>query len=169
MAAGSTYTPIMSNTVTSSTGSVTLGSIPQTYTDLVLILNSVPPGISGGGSWTVNGTSSIYSDTLLAGLETSSTAISGFDPNLASAYWITSGAAMTDSNALHLDVFQFQNYSNTTTYKTVLQRENPGKFGYVGIWAHLIRSTSAITSITVTQTNNFLAGSTLTLYGIKAA
>ncbi len=63
---------------------------------------------------------------------------------------------------------QYQNYSNTTTYKTVLSRcSNPtgGTLAVAGLW----RSTAAITSITLTPTaGNWLSGSTFTLYGIKA-
>jgi hypothetical protein len=169
MAAGSTYTPIMTNTLSSSTSSVTLTSIPQTYTDLILVMNVVPPGSSSGGTFTFNGTSTGYSSTFFAGLETSANAISGRNTNLSADDWIISGAAMTDSSAMHLDIFHFQNYSNTTTYKTALQTENPGKFAYIGLWAHLWRNTAAITSITMNQPVNFLAGTTFTLYGIKAA
>ena len=169
MAAGSTYTPIMTNTLSSSTSSVTLTSIPQTYTDLVLIMNIVPPAASSSGTFQINGTSTGYSNSTLAGLETSSNAVSFRDTNLSASNWLSSGAAMTDSSALHLDVFHFQNYSNTTTHKTVLHRENPGRFGYVGLWATYWRNTAAITSITLLQGTNFLAGSTFSLYGIKAA
>jgi hypothetical protein len=70
-------------------------------------------------------------------------------------------------------IFHLQNYSNSTTYKTVLNRTNyAGSGGWtvasVGLW----RDTSAITSIRIaiseTQTGNFISGSTFTLYGIKA-
>ena len=64
------------------------------------------------------------------------------------------------------------NYSNTTTNKTVLARGNRASSGVVaqvGMWGN----TSAITSITIDNVDsasaNFVAGSTFTLYGIKAA
>jgi hypothetical protein len=65
---------------------------------------------------------------------------------------------------------QINNYSNATTYKTMISRQ----FGQdqiawfsVGLW----RSTAAITSIVFTDesSGNFTTGFTLTLYGIKAA
>jgi hypothetical protein len=62
------------------------------------------------------------------------------------------------------------NYSNTTTYKTIISRgDNPG-FLVIAL-ANLWRSTSAINIITmVSETgNNFVTGSTFTLYGITAA
>jgi hypothetical protein len=61
------------------------------------------------------------------------------------------------------------NYSNATTYKTMLSRANNGAAGVDAI-ANLWRSTAAISSITVKITGgNMKAGSTFTLYGIAAA
>ena len=61
------------------------------------------------------------------------------------------------------------NYSNATTYKTVITRAsnaNNGVDAVVGLW----RNTAAITSINVfLGTGNLDTGSTFTLYGIKAA
>jgi hypothetical protein len=59
------------------------------------------------------------------------------------------------------------NYSNSTTYKTILGRSNAATSGTsaaVGLW----RSTSAINSIEI-GTVSFTAGSTFSLYGIAAA
>jgi hypothetical protein len=62
------------------------------------------------------------------------------------------------------------NYSNTTTYKTVLLRSNNASaitVATVGLW----RSTSAINTIKIYADGAavFSVGSTFTLYGIKAA
>jgi hypothetical protein len=61
------------------------------------------------------------------------------------------------------------NYSNTVTNKTVIARGNTTDFAVrasVGQW----RSTAAITSIAVKMgSSQFAAGSSFTLYGIKAA
>ena len=66
-------------------------------------------------------------------------------------------------------IVQIQNYSNATTYKTVLSRANTASDyvqGIVGLW----RSTSAITTIDVKNgSGNFATGCVFTLYGIKAA
>ena len=64
----------------------------------------------------------------------------------------------------------FMNYSNTTTFKTKLSKVTIPASSIVqdvSLW----RNTSAITSITVIvpAANNWIAGSTFTLYGIKAA
>jgi hypothetical protein len=65
-------------------------------------------------------------------------------------------------------IIQFNNYSNTTTYKTVLARgNNPG--GYVRAAVGLWRNTSAINRIDLASATTFASGSTFSLYGIKAA
>jgi hypothetical protein len=67
-------------------------------------------------------------------------------------------------------IIHFMNYSNTTTYKSLLARGNNAASGTDAI-ASLWRSTAAITSITFNlQTGGtFDIGSTITLYGITAA
>jgi hypothetical protein len=165
----STYTPIAAATIDSTTTSYTFSNIPQTYTDLVLTLNVVPNG-SGGGSFLVNGdTSSNYSYTALAGLDTTEYAVTFRGSSQSAGYWLSSGAALTNSNNTFYGVLDFMNYSNTTTYKTILNKEHPGQFGYVGTWAQMWRSTAAITSITLQLTSSFGVGTTFTLYGIKVA
>jgi len=62
------------------------------------------------------------------------------------------------------------NYTNTTTYKTVISRGNSDT--YVLAYASLWRATpQAITTITMGNEAavNFVVGSTFTLYGILAA
>jgi hypothetical protein len=68
------------------------------------------------------------------------------------------------------EIVQIMNYSNTTTYKTLIQRSNLAQTGVstmVGLW----RSTSAVNVLTYYCSNatTFEAGFTATLYGIKAA
>ncbi len=65
---------------------------------------------------------------------------------------------------------QFMNYSNATTYKTILVRGGDAS-QKVDATVNLWRSTSAITSITLFPGggNSFLTGSTFSLYGIAAA
>lgn len=165
MASG-TYIPIATATLGSTAAEYTFSSIPQTYTDLVLVMNMVPNG-SGSGTFIVNGdTGTNYSYSALVGLETTGTGVSFRDQNITSGFWLSSGSALTDSNNLHLDVLNFMNYSSTNKYKTIINRENPGQFGYVGLWTNMWRSTSAITSITMKAATSFLTGTTFTLYGI---
>jgi hypothetical protein len=66
-------------------------------------------------------------------------------------------------------IMQLQNYSNATTFKTILVRNSPAA-NAVSALVNLYRSTSAITSIKFyTTSGNLNTGSTFTLYGIAAA
>lgn len=65
----------------------------------------------------------------------------------------------------------FQNYSNTTTFKTMIGRNGAAAFD-VEASVQLWRSTSAINTLQLFAGQggiNFTSGSTFTLYGITAA
>ena len=158
----STYEKIATNTLGSTTTTVTFSSIAGTYTDLVLII----AGTSIGADYTItlrfnSDTGSNYSSTFLQGNGT--TASSTRDTSQTS---MNAGSITTiQSNS----IISIQNYSNTTTYKTVLSRGNASGArtrAYVGTWLN----TNAITSIAVTTNGtDFASGCVFTLYGIKAA
>ena len=160
-----TYTPIATTTLASPAASYTFSSIPSTYTDLVLVAqaaNSIGDGYYFGLQF--NGdTATNYSDTSIYG--TGSSALSTREASVTRII-----AGWTSLSAPTTLVCNIQNYSNTTTYKTALMR-NANSAYREGAWVGLWRSTAAINSITVTSesTSSFLTGSTLTLYGIKAA
>jgi hypothetical protein len=158
----STYEPIATQTLGSGTASVTFSSIPATYTDLVLVC--IGKMVSGGDAnqpITFNGdTSALYSRTFMYG--EGSSALSGRTSSTTSLgfpYWNSTNPVTT--------ITQIMNYSNTTTFKTALSR-NAGS-STVTAEVGLYRSTSAISSITLTGVFNFATGSTFSLYGIKAA
>jgi hypothetical protein len=66
------------------------------------------------------------------------------------------------------ETIHFQNYSNTTTNKSMLFRGNQTG-GAVTLQACLYRSTSAISSFTLSGVGgNIGSGSTFNLYGIQA-
>jgi len=168
MAAGSTYTPIATQTTSSSVASVTFSSIPSTYTDLVLISNVYKTGGSGqSGVFQVNGdTGTNYSFTYINGNGTSAT--SGRVSSNTYGCFDLWGQSMSDTT-FEEHALNFMNYSNTTTYKTILYRGNAVNKGVeqgVNLW----RSTAAITSVVLyLQAGSFVTGSTFTLYGIAAA
>ena len=163
MAAGLTYTPIATTTL-GSAASITFSSIPQTYTDLIIIA-TVTPAAAGTSNFfiQVNGDSgSNYSWTRMYGNGVSA----GSSRN--SNY----GLCMVGDLNTNLQIqINLQNYSNTTTYKTFLSRYGYANFDTgttVGLW----RSTAAITSVSMGQDNvpyTFGAGSTATLYGSASA
>lgn len=162
----STYEKIEAKSLGSNTTSVTFSSIPNTYTDLVLIANTRLVSSGSGTNYlvTFNGDSgSNYSITYLTG--NGSSASSG----RASNQTAMDTAYMPSNSALGVIKYSINNYANTTTYKTLLSRSDQadsGVFAYVGLW----RNTAAITSMTIAGgASNILSGSTFTLYGIKAA
>jgi hypothetical protein len=161
-----TYEPIATTTVTgSSAASVTLSSIPSTYTDLVLIINGTTQFDSNGGLRFNGDTASNYSWTRLQGNGTSATSGRGTSDTSIQSYMTGTGTAGI-GNAV-ISIF---NYANTTTFKTVLTRHQAASVAtraIVGLWR---KTPEAITSLTVlTDNSNWDIGSTFTLYGIKAA
>ena len=163
----STYEKIATTTL-GSAGTVTFSSIPGTYTDLVLISSAKNSSGSGGTYQIVinSDTGSNYSATYMQG--TGSAANSGRFTNNTVAY--TSRSADPSGSEYAPGIVHFMNYSNTTTFKTLLSRGNEAStttIAFVNLW----RSTSAITSINLEQPGggNFAAGSSFTLYGILKA
>ncbi len=167
MAAGSTYTPIATTTLGSATASYTFSSIPSTYTDLVLIASgTLDSGTDQDLRFQLNGDSgSNYSATFLygSGSAANSNRISNDTYGMLDYY----GSFSTTQRNVYIS--NFMNYSNTTTFKTIVgrgNRANSGTDAVVNLW----RSTSAITSILLTcPGRNMATGSTFTLYGIAAA
>ncbi len=166
MAAGSTYTPIATTTLASSATSYTFSSISGTYTDLVLI-TSIKAATANSNQWMrFNGdTATNYSSTNVYGTGTS--ALSTNQSSQDKINSVLSGYVVTTENAV--GIYNIMNYSNTTTYKTMISRfNNSGVVAQaeVSLW----RSTAAITSITIfTTPDSFAVGSTFTLYGIASA
>jgi len=162
--ATNTYVALDKVTVSgSSTTTIAFNSIPQTYTDLILVSSS-----SGSANAVIqtqfNGdTATNYSFTYMYGDGTS--AASG---RASGVNYVRAGRTASASTSFVPNILQIQNYSNSTTYKTVIERENDSAasvLASVGLW----RSTAAITSVLLTISGgNFTAGSTFSLYGIKS-
>jgi hypothetical protein len=159
-----TYEPIATTTATGSSTVISFTSIPQTYTDLIVVF--IGFATTGNMYVRVNSdTSSIYSLTQLRG--NGSAAASSRETAQQNVYIgdFIADPISTISNA----VMHFNNYSNTTTFKTFLFRgNNSAKF--TDITAGLWRSTAAITGISVHSSGaNLDSTSVATIYGIKAA
>lgn len=169
MAAGSTYTPIATTTLGSAQSSVTFNSFSG-YTDLVIIINNVKHSF-GGSSTVRDDLLQFNSDT---GSNYSLTQLYGDGSSAGSVRYSNQTAVQTDypmasASAGGTIIVNINNYSNSTTYKTVLQRTNtPDRVSaYVNLW----RNTAAITSIKVGPSGSYTmsAGTVITLYGILAA
>lgn len=157
-----TYEPISTTTLSSAAASVTFSSISGSYTDLVLIMNKRTDA-SRDIYVRFNGdTGSNYSRTYVYG--NGSSAASGRDTNYGS--FLLDYSTTVQSVSIH----SFMNYSNSTTFKTVIGRYGPSDLaaiGVVGLW----RNTNAITSMEIGcwSAGTLSSGSTFSLYGIKSA
>ena len=162
----SAYEVISTQTLASATATVTFSSIPQTYTDLVLVLLV---GASTGGNamkLELNGdTASNYSTTYLAGNGSSATSTRTSSNTTMRLFH----SFACDTAITNMATINFLNYSNATTYKTVLSRCGctTGTEAEVNLW----RSTAAITTFNCYWGSGytFPVGSIFTLYGVKAA
>lgn len=164
----STYTPIATTTLGSDQASVTFSSIPSTYTDLILVTNEKQSGARVSAIQLNSDTGTNYSWTELYG--TGSAAGSSRSSSTARIYYGYNAGYSDSTNFDANAIIHIMNYANSTTYKTVLIRANNATNGTdatVGLW----RSTAAINTIYLYMDNlsNYKAGSTFTLYGIKAA
>jgi hypothetical protein len=165
-----TMVALRSYTVTgSAVPSVTFNSIPQTYTDLILVAQIIGGGVATPAFRVGNGsvdTNTYYSTTIL----TSSGANSYREStkSFCSCPGIVSGIG---SGAISTLRIHFQNYSNTSTYKSFLI--DGGSTTETGANVGLWRSTSAIDTISMIDyaagSNTYPVGSTFTLYGIANA
>jgi hypothetical protein len=163
-----TYTPIASITLGATVTSVTFSSIPQTYTDLVLVVQAKTTS-AGDVRVRLNGdTGSNYSFTYLTG--NGSSAASGRGSGT-SGLCDFNGQTSSTLGATN-QIVNFMNYSNTTTNKTFLSRSNAASTG-IDATVNLWRNTAAVTSITLGAnsgfTNTYESGSTFNLYGILGA
>jgi hypothetical protein len=159
-----TYEPIATQTLGSATASITFSSIPSIYTDLVAIFQG---GITTGPDdirLEFNSSTTGYSATLLRG--DGSSVLSALSNNETAIPWM---GYLGTGSAGTVSIINIMNYANANVFKTVLNRGSVAASfvsSTVGLW----RNTAAITSCRfIAGSSTFLTGSTLTIYGIKAA
>lgn len=159
-----TYEPIYTTTLGSNQTSVTLNSFGG-YTDLVLVVAGNSSAAGAAYTLQFNGdTSSNYSQTYLYGSGSGSGASgrgsNGTEMNIGN----------TDQSNNQTTIINIMNYTNTTTYKTVISKGGGATIGaisYVGLWR---KTPEAITSIRLgVNTGTINTNSVVSLYGIKAA
>jgi len=163
-----TYEKMATTTASGSSTNVTFTSISGAYTDLVLIISNVTSQIDNVGIRLNSDTGTNYSRTILSA---NGTAVNG-NRGTNDSYLYTMYKDTAGGNPV-MSIMQFQNYSNSTTYKNVLVRQQTdssgtkGTLAMVGLW----RATpAAITNISITSLNaNFNSGSIFTIYGILKA
>jgi len=169
-----TYEPIATTTLsTTSAVEFSFNSIPATYTDLIITAQVSAQYTSADNSQLCirfNGdTGTNYSQTYINGDGSSATsgrASNTSTPSLGNLPLDTAPSATKNLILIHI-----MNYSNTTTYKTWMFRNNRGSLAVrqgVGLW----RSTAAINSVSLRDLPglyNLHSGSIFTLWGIASA
>jgi hypothetical protein len=168
-----TYTLINSSVLASPALSVTFSSIPSTYTDLVLRISA---RMDAGGSFSsyygifVNSLTSGFSFTYLQGSgTTASSARSTLDSIYPSTAPNTSG---NTANTFTNDEIYIPNYTVSANKQISAHfvSQNASSAGYQGSIANLMSNTASINSLRIDPdglTQNFVAGSSFYLYGIK--
>jgi hypothetical protein len=178
MNAGNMYgamVPIASFTLIADAAVFTFSNIPQTFQDLMLVAYWRDTTASTGNSSIYlttnhyNGSSNLYSQTLLSGDGSSASSTRA----TAKTYADTLGFVPKNSNATGIfgsAIFHFLNYANTTTNKTYLVRTSAdlNGSGNTSLAVGLIAGTAAINTVAISPLTQILAGSTATLYGIRA-
>lgn len=162
-----TWVPIASMTSTGSETGANFTSIPQTYTDLVIIITAQLNSGFTNFIMTYNGdTGANYSTQFFR-----------------TGYATTDGARIASANNCQLDSYaqvyaggmrvsrvDIYQYANTNVYKCSQSISGSPGYGNENI-AHQWRNYNAISSIAITVGggNTLLAGSTIAMYGIKGA
>lgn len=159
----STYTPVATVNITSSTATVTFESIPQNYTDLVLIASVKSVTAAAGIKYRLNGDSGTnYSHNTLTA---TGSVITGEKQSINSGLLAYYGYTDTVNYGLYQQ--HFMNYTNTNYYKTSIGRSDNTSGQGLALMVNTWRNNSAITSISVfLDSGNMASGSTYNLYGI---
>lgn len=165
------YTPIATATLTGSSTGVAFSSIPTTYTDLIIVASMRSAAASDTFNTyikesTYGYSTSDYSYTRLYGNGSSAASNRVTSAGNWAGEEICPSGQPSDARSTH--IWQINNYSNTTTFKTMLYRGNVASdlvSAQVGLW----RKTDAVTQV------GFYSGvaanltGTITLYGVKSA
>lgn len=161
-----TYEAITTFTATGSESTVTFNSIPQTYTDLVLVTNSRPNPAKIRFN---NDTGNNYDEEFFASNESGYVANQSLNDNYIYGYYY--GPAQS-SLEVGMSIFNIANYTSSTYYKTVVTRGAGTTVtqGSNTLNGQVWKNTAAITRIDISNSGGaFSAGCVFTLYGILAA
>lgn len=164
MAAGATYEPIATNSP-SGVSTVTFSSLGS-YTDIKVIVAGLITASAGSLAFLrFNGDTGFnYSTTQIYGNGTTATSDQQAGNSL---IYINTDTSTTIPQMSETDIFSYSGSTKKTVLHKSANDQNGTGLVYRGV--HLWNNTAAITSITVACFANFSAGTTISLYGIKAA
>jgi len=159
-----TFDAIRTTTVADTTTStISWTDIPQTYTDLVIMINAAKiasPAVDLLARFN-NDSGSNYSYNVFGTNGTSTPTAS----QAASVSALYGGGFYTQQGLTRLDI---NSYSNTTLYKTMTSRMGTTE-NFIEIWNATWRNVAAINRIDIISSNGaFTVGSKFTMFGIRA-
>jgi hypothetical protein len=173
--------PIQSATLTSTQSTIFFSNIPQNYQDLICIASGRSNGAYTTGSITFylnvdSGASATagYSVTNLIGDGASASSARGTTSSPVFGFSLADGRAVPAASSTSGVFASYQlhilNYANRSTFKTGLLRvsNDLNGSGISALGACLWQNTSAISSIMLATNADWVAGTTFTLYGIRA-
>ena len=163
-----TYTLIASSTVTASGGAanISFSSIPNTYTDLMVKISARTTDTNSNIRWTINGTSSGYSERML--YNSDGTAYSTSASSSYFQFLYAANSSYTSNTFSSADIY-IPNYTGSTNKPIYVDstNENNGTSIIQNLTAGLWSNSSAITSLTFgTAGGNLAQYTTAYLYGI---
>lgn len=165
-----TYEPIATQTLGTATADIFFNSIPQTFTDLVLVMNF---GCASNTALAFRINSDSGNNYGATSFEGNGSTVRSDRYSSLSYMRMGYGATFSSNTLIDQAIINIFDYTNTTTNKSFLARLNSRSQSTsnlnAGRW--LPATSAAITSINIMNSGgvNFIIGSTFTLYGIKAA
>jgi hypothetical protein len=159
----STYDLIASNVLTTSAASVTFSSISGSYRDLIIVAEVQSDIANDGFEIRFNGDTGSNYERVVANSE-SGTVLSA--SGTSTRFIVSQNQGSVGNTGKSLLLFQVFDYAQTDKHKSALGRTNGIPKDFVGMAAFRWASTSAVTSIYVGSTSNFVSGSSFYLYGI---
>lgn len=168
----STYTLIKGETLASDVASYTFSAIAADWTDLVIRCSTRNAQSSNYPAIMRvrfnSDTSLIYSGTYVYGQDGTAGSFNESNADRIGAYG-SNGNTSTSNTFSNIEIYipSYLASQNKPVSVSGVAENNAANFGIVAASAGLYRSTTAITSITLSNVNNLLTGSSFYLYGIK--
>lgn len=162
-----TYEQIASNTLSSSTATVTFSSIPQTYTDIVVITKLLAATAGDIRLNFNNDTANNYNRVILSGDTTTTYNSSAYSQAFARFNYASALRTTEPYSMYFLEINQYRNPNMNKAIYSRGGRPGEGNDYMVNMW----NSTAAINRIDFSMdfSRSFAAGSYFALYGISAA
>lgn len=159
-----TYTPLANVTLGSAASSVTFGSIPATFRDLICVVVATGSTTLQGRIRLNSDSGSNYSYQRMSGSGSSATAT---EQSSQSSGHVSAIAQATTTGQLQMSI-NIMDYSATDKHTTIVSRADQAANG-TEAFANRYANTAAVTSVQIlTSTGNWAAGSTFNLYGIAS-